>query len=235
MTDIFRSISHLNRLESFSFPRACSNDPNPYSPLNSWPSKLKKLELAGGLRDESILYFATVPDTLTHLTIANGPHLSMFFIRPLADFLGAHLERLRIETYLPNLEYHSLEDILDILPALRHFTVAIEYISKDFFMPSMVYTASNPHRLRSLKLSSLYLDLSLAIKEITADTVWTAVVDGPLKNLRKLQVCQFLQWSRNVESRRGVKDLGAMLEALAREDCEGVPDDELNAGLWIVP
>ena len=233
MTDLFHSISNLHRLESFLFPRSSSNGHSTSALFNSWPQKLRRLELAGGVRNESILYFATVPNTLTHLVIGDCPQISMAFIRPLTNYLGSHLEYLRVDENLPKLSFHSLSTILDVLPTLRHLTIAVEYISETFFMPGTVYTASNPHRLRSLKLSCLKLASSPASWDITADTVWMAVVEGPFKNLRKLRVCQKLGWSRDEESHRGMRELGVMLEALAREDCEGAPDRELDAGLWV--
>ena len=232
MADLFHSISSLHHLESFHFPRSSSNDHRNNRLFNTWPPKLKKLQIAGGIRDESIIYFSTLPDTLTHLTFGDCPNLSSAFIRPLLTVLGPHLHYLRIDSNLPKLKnvfssMSSLYNILDLLPILRHLTVRVGYICRFFFVSGKIYSLLNPHVLESLQLSCLESN------DITSDVVWDAVEDGPFKNLRRLRVSRKLGWTRDDEGKRSVKELSELLQALAREDRgDGASDDEVAAGVW---
>ena len=234
MADLFHSISTLHDLESFHFPRSSSNDHRIAGLFNSWPPKLRKLQIAGGIRDESILYLSTIPNTLTHLVIGDSPNLSGAFIRPLLTALGPHLQHLRIDSDLPKLSWHSLIYILEVLPVLRHLKIAVDYTCDLFFRQGHIYNADNPHCLEFLQLSCHHSSTSQESLEITSDVVWSAVVDGPLKNLRRLRVCRRLGWTQDEEGRRGVKELSALLEALAREDRgENSSDEDVDAGVWV--
>ena len=233
MADLFHSISSLHHLESFHFPRSSSNDHRTTGLFNTWPLKLRKLQIAGGIRDESVIYFSTLPNTLTHLTFGDCPNLSLAFVRPLLTILGPHLQYLKIDSNLPKLNnvsslMFSLNDILDVLPALRHLTIRADYICESFFASGKIYNSHNPHTLESLQLDCLEND------EITSDLVWDAVEDGPLKNLRRLRVSRKLGWTQDEEGRRSVRELSSLMMALAWEGRgENAPDVEINAGVWV--
>ena len=233
MADLFHSISSLHHLESFHFPRSSTNDHRSMGLFNTWPPRLRKLQIAGGIRDESIIYFSTLQDTLTHLTFGDCPNLSLAFIRPLLTVLGPHLQYLRIDSNLPKLNIpsllmFSLNEILDVLPALRHLTIRADYISEFFFASGKFYNSNNPHVLESLQLDCL------ENTDITSDVVWDAVEDGPLKNLRRLRVSRKLGWTLDEEGKKSVQELSELLEALAREDRgDDVRDLEVDAGVWV--
>ncbi len=232
MNDLFHSIGALPNLETFRFPRSSSSDLSTTALFNRWPPRLRKLQVVGGIRDESLLYFSTLPDTLTYLVIGDCPNLSMSFIKPLLNILGSHLQNLRIDSNLPQLTWYSLNNILEDLPALRHLTIAIDYICQDFFRQEL----DNPHFLESLQLDCLYPAALGEGQDITSDLIYSAVVDGPLKNLRKLRVRSTFGWIGDEEGRRSVTELSELLQALAREDHENnVSTEEVDAGVWIFP
>lgn len=234
MADLFHSISTLHDLESFHFPRSSSNDHRTTALFNSWPPKLRKLQIAGGIRDESILYFSTIPYTLTHLVIGDCPNLSWAFVNPLLTALGPHLQYLRIDPNLPKLSWLSLNGIIEALPVLRHLNIAIGYIYEVFFREGLIFKLDNYHCLEFLQLSCHHSTTSQDSQEITSDDIWSAVVDGPLKNLRRIRVSRRLGWTQDEEGRRAVKELSALLEALAREDRgESSSDEDVDAGVWV--
>ena len=234
MTDLVHSISSLRNLESFHFPRSSYNGLRNDALFDSWPPKLRKLQIAGGIRDESILYFSTIPSTLTHLDIGDCPHLSMAFIKPLFTVLGPHLQHLRIDSKLPKLSWYSLDCILDDLRSLRHLNVAADYICEHFFGSERRYDPNHPYLLESLQLSCRDSSVLTENHNVIGDVVWNAVVDGPFRNLRRLRLCQKLGWTRDEEGRRSVKELSALLEALAREDRDrNALDEGVEAGVWV--
>lgn len=234
MNDLFHSISALDNLETFRFPRSSSSDRGTTALFNSWPPKLQKLQIAGGIRDQSLLYFSTLPNTLTSLVIGDCPNLSMAFLKPLLAVVGSHVQILKIDSSLPQLTWYSLNTILEVLPALRHFNVAADYICEDFFRQDYGNNLDNPRFLESMEITCLHTPPIGQTHDITSDLIYNAVVDGPLKNLRRLSVRQMLGWIQDEEGRKSVEELSELLQALAREDLgPNASDEEVNAGVWI--
>lgn len=236
MNDLFHSISTLDHLETFQFPRSSSSDRNTTALFNRWPSKLQKLQIAGGIRDESLLYFSTLPNTLTRLVIGDCPNLSMAFIKPLLTVVGPNIQILKIDSNLPQLTWYSLNTILEVLPALQHFNVVVEYICEDFFKQDYGNNLDNPRFLESMELTCLRMPITGQTHDITSELIYNAVVDGPLKNLRRLSVRQMLGWAQDEEGRRSVTELSELLQALAREDLgPNASEEEVDAGVWMFP
>ncbi|MCJ1300824.1 hypothetical protein MMC08_003623 [Hypocenomyce scalaris] len=228
LSDLFHSISPLDNLVSFRFPRSSTNDTKTNAFHHSWPCSLQNLHISGGLRNASLLYFCTVPHTLTTLAMSNCLHLSMAFISPLLKTIGFHLTHLKISDNMPQLGYGALDNVLLQMPLLLHLSFSIDFITAKFFVCAGKVTP--PHPLNFLELNSSQQTPRYEAPDfgrIRSDCIFRAIDAGGLSNLRRVRVHRALGWTDCMAGRLDLEELSELLEAMAREEGGG------EAGLWV--
>lgn len=180
-----------------------------------------------------MFYFAHVPQSLTRLFIGDCPNISMTFISPLLDLLGPQLQKLSINARLPRLHDYSLDHILGSLPILRHLTIAVDYITNQFFLQCFGYSQLDPHPLEQIDFGFVDFGIPSESQLLDRDDVWDAVADGILGRLRKVRVHRKLGWA-DPEKRKELQELSDLLLALAREDRKGNEAlGDPDAGVWV--
>ncbi|KAI4128008.1 MAG: hypothetical protein LQ347_004354, partial [Umbilicaria vellea] len=188
LSSLFHTLAPLTSLLTLHFPRSSTNDSRTNPLSHSWPPCLHTLHISGGLRDASLLYFCTVPRTLTSLTLSNSPHLSTAFVSPLLKAIGPHLTRLRIADTMPQLRATALDTILPHLPALHHLSAPADLISGAFFLCAGGLSPAHP--LSVLELGSPRQGSrheEAAAERVRAEQIFRAVDAGGLANLRRVR------------------------------------------------
>lgn len=230
LPSLLHSTSHLPHLHTLHLPRSSAPDPGKSILTHSWPPNLRTLHISGGLHDSTTVYFSTLPPTLSHLTIANCPHLSMLSIGPLLLAKGPQLQRLEILAPIPRLQvsHKPLNDIMKYLPHLSHLKISIDFIDSTLFFKPVADAA---HRQPSLTRLDLHAFDTEAVSEINASNLYSLLESYLFSQIRILGVHQKLGWVRKAS--RSVVDLDELLKALAREDGPGGKVSEADAGVVI--
>ncbi|TGZ82020.1 hypothetical protein EX30DRAFT_339926 [Ascodesmis nigricans] len=196
-----------------------------------WPPRLKRALISGSvllhlLREPSLILPPTLTDlSISHCTFINHIQLSSFLAS-----LAPQLTSLAINFPMGSLPFNALDNILTILPNLRYLSVAVDYISRQFFLPPNVSRGDKthpPHPLRQLDLESsghLGTDMKIGPNEI-----FDAVAEGGLGCLRIVRVSKKLGWTKK-EMREDAEDLAELLETVARE--AGETGEEGSVGVW---
>ncbi len=236
LRDLLHSIMPLTKLTFLRFPRSSTNDSKTNSLFYSWPSNLKNLHLAGGLHDSSLLMFANLPTSLCSLSIGHCPNLTRVFIWGLLPALSPHLTYLKISYPMKQLDHGCLDDVLFKATNLRYLSVAVDYISDEFFLsdPSI-----SSHPLETLELDAPTLAGVAEAPLITADTIHKAIAEGGLlSNVRAVRVSRRFGWDTKWE-RASLDRLAVLLEEKAGEDeaaaaVTGVAyASDSKVGVWI--
>lgn len=231
MEQLFNTLSTMNDLETLFFPRSSRPGVTPWTEgpeiekgaRYTWPPRLKALHLAGGV-DNYFLKWQLIhaPKTLERLSIQ---HCSQAYVGGLMDcleVLGPQLQHLTIRHPMTKLFPSALDHILLLCPSLIAFRVSADYISHSFFES---IPQSHPLRILELDCSS-----TAGVEVgIDPDTIFDAVEEGRLPDLRSVRVHARLAWTATERIKRDAQDLGDILEAAERERPLGVV-----AGVWIV-
>ncbi|MCJ1309555.1 hypothetical protein MMC25_003215 [Agyrium rufum] len=147
---LFRAMSHLENLKTFYFPRTSfidksnENRDGRRAEDTVWPPRLEELYISGTLRDEAVVYFKGLPDTLRTLSLQNCQNLTGQFLRPILEHRGPGLTKLHLGYGMPGLQSHYFDDVFQLAPSLRELTILFEFISFSFFWPYHNTTTSVP-------------------------------------------------------------------------------------------
>ncbi|KXT10655.1 hypothetical protein AC579_6339 [Pseudocercospora musae] len=216
LMDLFRTVSHLERLTTLRLPRSSGFSNAPFDPsAMQWPPNLESLSLSGGIDIHFLQGVVTFPVTLRNLVIEHCPaakasainHLLRTSVRTLPN-----LEHLRLAN-LPRLSYCSLDNVLAILPGLTKLGISVDYITGALFdleNPERVFNdpeplpsskpvvtrhewiTGRPCQLRKLELTN---SGNPGVEDkITPIDVLIAVQDGTLPCLRQVRVAKSLFW-----------------------------------------
>ncbi|KAK4693620.1 hypothetical protein P7C71_g3822, partial [Lecanoromycetidae sp. Uapishka_2] len=234
MADLLRSLCGLSRLEVLHLPRSSAHEPNSDTSNYKWPAKLRDLHISGGVRDESTHYLETLPPSMTRLSIGNCPHLSMYSLRPLLQEKGPQLEDLEIIAPIPALQHghKPLNDVMDLVPNLRHLKISLDFLGPVFFTPS----ASNPDACQSLRRLDLDCFDPAECGFITLEQVWQGFdwaegKDGKFNKVRKLGISNRLGWTKKKSDQATMKEIDELLKAMALEDGADAEVGEDEAGV----
>lgn len=229
MTDLLRSISLLPMLESLCLPRSSAQDANRELKSCSWPSKLHRLHISGGIRDTSLISLNTLPPSLSQLVIGNCPHLSMASIGNILKTKGSQLHHLEILAPIPALTqgFKPLVGFMDHVPSLRYLKISFDFLDSSFLLLEDV--EGNPYPLRQLDLDCFD---PADCDAFYAYDLWLAITTfGRFRGIRKVRVHRRLRWAATKEEKEHLKDLDELLKALAREDGANAEISEADAGV----
>jgi hypothetical protein len=225
---LFQTLKNLQDLETLFFPRSSSSDlrgdsgreETPYE----WPPKLKALHLAGGIDDYFLeTHLVNVSKSLERLSIQHCSHVHVAPLLDTLQILGPQLKHLTIRHPMSQLYPGSLDTLLSACPSLLALRVSADYITNTLFTD--IPPPSHP-------LQILDLDCSPTASpdiEISPASVYMAVEEGRLGDLRSVRVSARLAWNASEGSRRDVGDLEEVLGDREMEDPKGV-----RAGVWSV-
>ncbi len=224
MSDLLRSISFLSHLKILHLPRSSTQDPGKSILKSDWPAQLQELHISGGLHDETTVYFSTLPPTVSHLSIGNCPHISMLSIGPLLLAKGPQLQYLGILAPIPRLQLGQkpLNNIMGLLPNLRHLKISVDFIDTDFFL-----NASSEHP--TLSRIDLHCFDTDDTSQLDASNLYTFLELYPFSKVRILGIHQKLGWA--FKDGVNILDLDELLKAMAREDGPGAEVSEDEAGV----
>ncbi|MCJ1280317.1 hypothetical protein MMC21_008144 [Puttea exsequens] len=234
ISDLLRSLSHLPRLETLHLPR--SSGPSTHlataratspPPPSSWPRALHTLHITGGLRDGNSTHLLTLPPTITSLTLAHCPHLTMATITPLLTHLSPHLLHLSILAPIPSLSLSPkpLNNLFTLLPLphLLHLRISLDLLTPLFF------TSSSASPSACLALRRLDLDChdaaectGISLEQVWQGFEWAEGCDGKFRGVRVVGIAWRLGWVEGRGERRLVGEIDELLKAMAREDDGGV-------------
>ncbi|KAI9779813.1 MAG: hypothetical protein M1839_007126 [Geoglossum umbratile] len=215
LSELFHALRALPQLQTLCFPRSSNYHRGLGVNCFTWPPSLRALTLAGGISDTFLLTANNVPPTLDTLTIEYCPFAKGSAVRNLLAKLAPQLTNLKISYHIPTLHYNALDRLLLICPYLHTLTIAVDYISSDFFHEDNAPNPSHPLYLLTLESSgSLGVD-----QKIGPNDIYIAVCEGGLSNLRQVRVSQRLGWTSN-EMKTDVSDLVHLLKVKEGEDAE---------------
>lgn len=135
------------------------------------------------------------------------------------EAIGPQLLHLTIRHPMPQLPWSVLDQTLNWCPNLLALRISADYISDMFFDPQNI-PEGHPLRILDLDCSeSTGPDVG-----INPDSVWVAIDNGCLPNLRSIRVSARLAWQATPSLRSSVSDLVDLLE-----------DQENNMPLGVEP
>ena len=215
LDDLFRHIGGLPELRTLNFPRCTMLERDARF---SWPKRLERFSLSGGISLNLFLRDTMVPDSLHALHISHCPFAKTPEVIRLVSALSAQLTSLSITAPMPCLGTSALDNILELCPSLTHLLVSADYISTHFFERRM------KHPLRQLDLDSSGQP-GVGLK-VGPNDVFIAVAEGWMPRLRVVRVSRLLKWVER--QKEDVDDLAELLEAVAGEAGEDVE----RVGVW---
>ena len=227
---LIHTLQNLKNLETLHFPRAGKER---YEVLIScWPERLQKCVVTGGLTSENRNLYSFPqrrPHNLTHLTIGNCGMLS-----------ASDVEAIVSKAYLPKLEYLWINQNIDMGPqgikllsttTIRHLRIPASF-TWAILQDSSDRSTARPHNLDTLELDMGYFHSwhrPYVKTSINTDTVWDAVAEGSLGNLRRMLV--HVHSLDALSTERDREEFDEYLKALAREDGNQARFTEDQAGL----
>ena len=228
MPDLLRSTSFLSKLERLYLPRSSTQvRKDPFS-QDKWPPNLGALHVSGGIPSKGLLYFESLPSTVTHLSIGNCPHIGINAIFPVLKHLDSSLRRLEILAPMPAVkrENRLLGDIWRYGHNLSHLKISLDLISIAFL-----------NRVESQHASLQRLDLpcfDLAQCNIKiANVLYGNLGINQLAKIRIVGIDEKFAKTTWMD-RPGwqhLEDIDDLLKAFAREDGEGADISEAEAGV----
>jgi len=205
---LFHALSSLAELETLFFPRTSSQDQDRETKAYSWPPKLKALHLAGGINDFFLrVHVRNVPPTLETLSIQHCPQVYSASLQVFLEDVGPLLRRLTLRHPMTQLYQGALDHILSWCPNLLALRISTDFITDLFFYPENI--APN------CKLRILDLDCSESASAdvgISPDTIWLAIDEGRLPDLRSIRVSARLAWEATRNLKSSVFDLVELLQ-----------------------
>lgn len=226
MSDLLHSIASLPRLEILHLPRSSGHETDRSIALYRWPNKLRELHISGGITDQSVVFIADLPHSVTSLSIGNCPRLSMFTICPLLEASGPRLHYLEIVAPIPYLRVYSgiLDDVMNWAPTLRHLKISVDFISEGNFA---TYDDAGLHH-KFLKTLYLHCFDPTECDEDLAAHVLNGVFFGKFTSVRILGIHERLGWRDNEGSKEALMEINTLLRTQVEEEGSeaGIPVDD---------
>ena len=234
MSDLLRSIQHLDRLVLLYLPRASSYATSKQRVTKLcaiWPTNLRELHLNGGFIESNYIFLQNLPPRLSALWFENCPRLSLEFVKPFFDAKGAQLDYLRIGLPARCLSSEIMPSVARNCTYLRHLSVNIEILDNCwdgiFFGRGLCFSSVERLDLDCLEdhndddLDKYLVGLSDCLHN----------PDTGLPSLRKLMIHRKLKWAEKKLRLPALAEIDDLLKALAREDDEDAHISEDEAGL----
>jgi hypothetical protein len=140
------------------------------------------------------------------------------------DIIGPQLEHLTIRHPMPQLAWSVLNHTLTWCPNLLALRISADYIS-DMFFDQQNIPMGHPLQILDLDCS----ESTGSEVEINPDSVWMAIDNGCLPNLRSVRVSARLAWQATPSLRSSVSDLVDLLEEQEKTTPLGV-----EPGVWSI-
>ncbi|KFY69969.1 hypothetical protein V499_09582 [Pseudogymnoascus sp. VKM F-103] len=220
---LFQTLKSLDKLETLFFPRTSNQDEGRESPYD-WPPKLQALHIAGGVDDYFLRVHATnIPSSVERISIQ---HCSQIYTEALQEFLltvGPQLRHLTLRHPLIKLPPGVLNGVLQWCPNLVALRISVDYVSDALLESNGVKC----HPLRVLELDcSNSADAEVGI---SPDSIWLAIDNGYLPDLRSIIVNARLAWQATERLRTSVSDLVELVQERERKN-----PLKLTPGVWSV-
>ncbi|OBT77744.1 hypothetical protein VF21_03816 [Pseudogymnoascus sp. 05NY08] len=193
---LFQTLKSLDKLETLFFPRTSNQDEGRASPYD-WPPKLQALHIAGGVDDYFLRVHATnIPSALQEFLLTVGPQL----------------RHLTLRHPLIKLPPGVLNGVLQWCPNLVALRISVDYVSDALLESNGV----KRHPLRVLELDcSNSADAEVGI---SPDSIWLAIDNGYLPDLRSIIVNARLAWQATERLRTSVSDLVELVQDRERKN-----------------
>jgi hypothetical protein len=220
---LFQTLKSLQELETLFFPRSSSHDQEQTDVPYAWPPKLKVLHLAGGINDHFLpKQLTNAPLSLQRFSIQHCPQVYASSLLRTLETLGPQLQHLTIRHPMPQFWVGALDSVLDTCPSLIALRISADFVSQEMF--SSVYIKS-PHPLQILDLECS--PTAGADVGISANSIYDAVEESRLPDLRSVRVSARLAWGATKGSRTDASDLAEILEEAEMERPLGIA-----TGVW---
>ena len=218
---LFQTLLALQNLEVLFFPRSSGPQTDDATEPYAWPPKLKALHLAGWIDSKFLRTHVTqAPVSLERLSIQHCPQVYSEALLEALSILGDRLKHLTIRHPMPKLQVGVLDHILLLCPNLLALRISADYISSALFL-----SIENGHPLQILDLDCS--GTAGTDVEIAPSSVYDAVEEERLPDLRSVRVSARLAWAATATLRQDVADLVEILEEGEMERPCGI-----TAGVW---
>jgi hypothetical protein len=213
---LFQTLKSLTDLEVLFFPRSSGSDPATIQEVYVWPPRMKALHLAGGIDDKFMVdQLSNVPECLEKLSIQHCTQVHAHALLTALENIGLRLHELTIRYPMPRLDSGQLDTLLMICPNLIALRVFAEYVTNDL----LSFVTKHPLRILDVESTPSYL----AENALRPETLYLAVEDDRLPDLRSVRVSTRLGWRETPTARQDVLDL---------EEAMNDHESENPLGLW---
>jgi hypothetical protein len=213
---LFQTLKSLQDLEVLFFPRSSGSDQTTVKEVYVWPPRMKALHLAGGIDDKFIIdQLSNVPNCLEKLSIQHCTQIRAHALLTALETIGSRLLELTIRYPMPQLDTGQLDTLLMICPNLIALRVFAEYVTNDL----LSFLTKHPLRILDVESTPSYL----AENALRPETLYLAVEEDRLPDLRSVRVSTRLGWRETPTSRQDVVDL---------EEAMNDHESEHPLGLW---
>jgi hypothetical protein len=214
-----QTIRQLPDLRELYLPRCNSSYVAKDTSMNvRWPPILEHLSLSGSVSGQFLWDMLRSPDnfppTLASLSILHCPGLDHVGIRGLLTNLAPALTTVELRD-LPAVKHGRFNGVLDWLPSLRNFSVALDYIDCRFGHQPDDWNSDRWAEAKPLQSLTLVSSGQTSIdpnRMFTAVELWAMIDDRFLGRLRYLNIAHTTEWGRENEG----AEVGA-LEMLLQE------------------
>jgi len=249
LPELFKTVSHLGNLRSFSLPRSSGFGGGPGPGTLAWPPVLEAVNLSGGIDAHFVHGIVAFPPTLRRLAIERCPQAKGYAVNHLLRTAVRSLpllEELKL-AHMPRLESDALDDTLSILPRLRKLSVSIDYVTCLMFDLNPDIQRGAP----GVDPALLNNGCALQVLELTNSgnpgvedklspiDILVAIDEGRFTSLRQVIVAKSLQWHSNLEA-----DTEALQDALRESATRDSASPEISAaqtrneipavGVWFI-
>lgn len=231
LKELILSIKSLEKLRVFKFPRSSFFDRGDLPLVYEWPDSLRGLFISGTISD-TFFSSAKLPPNLTELSISHCPFARKESITRLITRLSSQLTSVTVNVTIPCLPYNAMDGLLAICPYVQHVTIAVDFITSQFFNNENNTPVGHP--LRTLSLDSS--NMPGTEQKLCPDDIFIPLADGRLSNLRIIRYSARLGW--NTRYRKQTRDLVFLLDERRTEDIQrakelGLPEGSVSeAGIW---
>jgi hypothetical protein len=213
---LFQTLKSLQDLEILFFPRSSGGDKSVVKEVYVWPPRMKALHLAGGIDDNFILdHLSDVPDCMEKLSVQHCTQVHTHALLTALETIGPRLRELTIRYPMSRFELGQLDTLLMICPNLLALRTFAEYVTNDL----LSFVSKHPLRILDVEATPSYL----AESALRPETLYLAVEDDRLPDLRSVRVSKRLGWKETPTSRQDVADL---------EETMNDHESENPLGLW---
>lgn len=217
---LFQTLRSLPDLEILFFPRSSGGDQSTIKEVYVWPPRMKALHLAGGIDDKFIIdHLPNVPESLEKLSIQHCTQVRAHALLTVLETIGPRLRELTIRYPMPRLDMGQLDTLLMVCPNLLALRTFAEYVTNEL----LSFVSKHPLRILDIESTPSYL----AENALRPETLYLAVEDDRLPDLRSVRVSTRLGWRETPASRQDVADLEEAMNDHESEDPLG-----LWTGVW---